>query len=103
MPWTPFTKLKALEIEEARVQARRERERAIRRGWERLVQWERSLSRRTRDLARLLAACGTLYGLLRTPVEWVVRLYRARTVDRAELPKTGVASTAEDYIKDPRK
>lgn len=100
---TPLTKLKALALEEARVQVREGRKRSIRASWERLVQWERSLSRRTRDLARLAAAIGGLWGVLRTPVGWMVKLYRARSVDRADLPSTGVPSTADQYVKDPRK
>jgi len=66
--------------------------------------WEKTLSRRTKDLAKLAGTAGMLYGLMQKPVGWVWKLYKARSVGAAELPATGVASTAENFVtKDPRR
>lgn len=102
MRWTPLQKLKALEREDLEAQVWPERKRRIREGWGRLVAWERGLSRTLRQMGRLVTTAGLLYGTMQRPVRLLVRMYRARSVGQAELPKSGVASTAEDFVKGPR-
>jgi len=99
---TPLERLRALASEDLRVQAREETKRRILGLWGRLDAFQKRVGRRVKTITGLAAAGSALYGALHNPlVDKLVALYRARSVGSAELPKTGIASTAEDFVTKP--
>jgi len=79
------------ELRALRKNARRERRREHWAAWVRF--WERA-ARHLKVAATVVTSLGVIGGFV-----WrTIVFYRARDVGRAELPASGVASTAEDFV-----
>jgi len=95
---TPLVRLLALEREEMGRQAQEERKRRLRGIWERGKAILDATPGWAKQIAQLASAGAALYGALRRPVLKLAGLYQARSAGAAEVRKSGLATTAPDFL-----